>query len=558
MIELYFNPGLIPMVLALSIPFLPGVIRNVVLLASPVLVLILVLFATPVPVADEFIGVLRYSLSPTLFGPFFATVFTLALFAGNLFALKTASALELSGAMLCGGGAIYASLCGDLLSLFIVCELMMLGSIAIIFSERTHLSTPAALHYLGIHVLSGLLLLIGVAGIVLTTNDASLRPLDPQSLFYWFVLASFLINAGGPPFSALLAEAYPEASPSGSVYLSAFTTKVAVFALLTLFAGEALLIPFGLYMIFYGIVYALGENDIRRILAYSIVNQVGFMLVGIGIGTSLALYGAAMHAFAHILYKGVLMMSAGSVVLQTRQDLCTNLGGLFRTMHITTFCGIVGALSISSFPLTSGFVSKSIIEQAALEMNLIWLWLALIVASAGVFLHAGIKFPWFVFFQKDSGLRVQDPPVNMCIAMFFVAGLCLLFGVFPHLLYQLHTEQALYTPYSAARTITKLQLLLFSGAAFFAFLPVLKRKRVITLDWDWFYRKLLPQAFRLVCKYLTLALSLPRHWANHWQVFYNRLFCSAPWVVLTQKCATHSMALGLVIFLSLLLFLVLI
>ena len=182
-------------------------------------------------------------------------------------------------------------------------------------------------------------------------------------------------------------------------------------------------------MVFYGIVYAILENDMRRILAYSIVNQVGFMVTGIGIGTEMALNGAAAHAFAHIIYKALLLMSAGRVLYMTGKRKCTDLGGLFRTMPLTTICGIVGALSISSFPLTSGFVTKSMISEAAGMQHLEVVWYLLAAASAGVFLHAGIKFPWFVFFQKDSGLRPADPPWNMRLAMIFFAVLCIGLGV---------------------------------------------------------------------------------------------------------------------------------
>ena len=221
------------------------------------------------------------------------------------------------------------------------------------------------------------------------------------------------------------------------VFLSAFTTKAAVYVLLRGFPGTELLIYVGLFMVFYGIVYAILENDMRRILAYSIVNQVGFMVTGIGIGTEMALNGAAAHAFTHIIYKALLLMSAGSVLYMTGKRKCTELGGLFRTMPLTTICGIVGALSISSFPLTSGFVSKSMISDAAGLQQLEVVWYLLAAASAGVFLHAGIKFPWFVFFQKDSGLRPADPPWNMRAAMVLFAALCIGIGVVPGPLYAL-------------------------------------------------------------------------------------------------------------------------
>ena len=285
----------------------------------------------------------------------------------------------------------------------------------------------------------------------------------------------------------------PRRRGAAASFLSAFTTKTAVFVLLVTFAGNQILIWFGLYMIFYGIIYALLENDMRRILAYSIVNQVGFMVAGIGIGTELALNGTAAHAFAHIIYKALLLMAAGSVLYQTGKRKCTDLGGLFHSMPVTTICGIIGALAISSFPLTSGFISKSMISAAAAEQHLAIVWFLLYAASAGVFLHAGIKFPWFVFFQKDSGLRPADPPATMQIAMILFAFLCIAIGIFPGPLYALLPFPVDFVPYTVGHVLHMTQLLLFSGLAFFVLLPLMKRTMTISLDIDWFYRWLAPK-----------------------------------------------------------------
>jgi multicomponent Na+:H+ antiporter subunit D len=306
--------------------------------------------------------------------------------------------------------------------------------------------------------------------------------------------------------SAWLPDAYPEASWSGTVFLSAFTTKVAVYALLRGFPGAEPLVYIGLYMAMYGIVYALLENDIRRILAYSIVNQVGFMLTGIGIGTALAMNGAAAHAFVHIVYKALLLMSAGSVLYMTGRRKCTDVGGLYHSMPLTAACGIVGALSISAFPLTSGFVAKAMVSQAAGDGHLLGVWLMLTAASAGVFLHAGIKFPWFVFFQKDSGLRPPDPPMAMRAAMVLFALLCVALGIFFEPLYALLPFDAGFRPYTAPHVVSQLQLLLFSGLAFFVLLPWLRRTLTISLDVDWIYRKLLPRLGRLGERVVAAAL----------------------------------------------------
>ena len=216
------------------------------------------------------------------------------------------------------------------------------------------------------------------------------------------------------------------------------------------------------------------------------------MVTGIGIGTEMALNGAAAHAFTHIIYKALLLMSASFSSLHDRQAQMHGSRRIIPHYAGHDRCGIIGALSISSFPLTSGFVSKSMISEAAGMQHLEWVWYLLAAASAGVFLHAGIKFPWFVFFQKDSGLRPDDPAWNMRAAMIFFAVLCVAVGVLPRALYALLPYKVDYVPYTASHVVFYLQLLLFSGLAFFLILGWLKRTLTITLDGDWFYRRLAP------------------------------------------------------------------
>ena len=242
-------------------------------------------------------------------------------------------------------------------------------------------------------------------------------------------------------------------------------------------------------MTIYGIIYALLENDMRRILAYSIINQVGFMITGVGIGTMISLNGTVAHAFCHIIYKALLWMSAGSVLYMTGKSKCTDLGGLHKTMPWTLIFGAVGALSISSFPGTSGFTSKSLIIDGAMHAHLMWVWLVLEIASAGVFLHAGIKFPYFVFFAKDKGLRPGESNMSMLFAMGFMSFLCIFLGVYPQPLYSLLPYEVNYQAYTFNHVVAQLQLLMFSALVFFLFLPLLKRTETISIDTDWFYRK---------------------------------------------------------------------
>jgi len=483
-------PGLIMIVGGLLLPVIAKRFRNGVILALPVLVLFLI-WRVPNGVVWTF-TYLDYDLIPLQgsgTGKLFATVFAIMAFVGALYAMHQARLFELCAAYVYAGSAIGVTFCGDVISLFVFWEIMAITSTAVIWAAGTDTAYRASMRYLLLHLFGGVLLMVGIAGHVAETGSIVFGQMQADSLSRWLILAGFLINAGAPPFSAWIADAYPEGSPSGTVFLSAFTTKTAVYVLLVGFPGTAILVPIGLYMVFYGIIYALLENDMRRILAYSIVNQVGFMVTGIGLGTEMALNGVASHAFAHIIYKALLLMSAGAVLYQTGKRKCTDLGGLFQTMPVTTICGIIGALAISSFPFTSGFVSKSMISQSAADQHMALVWFLLMAASAGVFLHAGIKFPWYVFFQKDSGLRPTDPPWNMRVAMWLFAFLCIALGVYPAPLYALLPFPVDYEPYTAAHLVAQFQLLLFAGLAFFIMLPQMKRTLTISLDFDWFYRR---------------------------------------------------------------------
>jgi multicomponent Na+:H+ antiporter subunit D len=498
MIE-FIPPALILLVGALLIGPTRGALRTAVILLAPLLTLAAV-WQVPdgVVLSLEF---LQYPIEPIEGSPvrrLFATIFALMAFGGGLYAYRQARWYELAAAYAYAAGAIGVSFSGDLISLFLFWELMALFSTVVVWCGGTPGARAAGIRYAIMHLLGGVILKVGIEGVMVHTGSIEVRPMLADNFDHWMILIGILINAAAPPVSAWLSDAYPESSPTGSVFLSAFTTKTAVLALILLFPGEPVLVGIGLFMVMYGIIYALLENNIRRILAFSIVNQVGFMVCAIGIGTQMAINGAAAHAFAHIIYKALLFMSAGAVVYRTGRNKCSEVGGLFRTMPLTAVCGIVGALSISGFPLTSGFTTKTMISQAAADQSLVWVYFLLAAASAGVFLHAGIKFPWFVFFQRDSGLRPRDAPWNMAAAMVLFSVLCILFGVAPQLIYDSLPYPVDYEAYTASKVVFYLQLLLFSGLAFFLMLPLMRRTETISLDMDWLWRVALFRATSLL------------------------------------------------------------
>lgn len=474
---------------------LPKPVRPVLWLSLPLVALLLIWNYSPVEHSVQLAG---FSLLPSTMHDYtlpFATIFAFALFAGALFGLKQARSTELGAAFVYGGAGIGITFAGDLMTLFIYWELLAIGSTVLIWNGYKRGKKRAGLRYALLHFFGGMVLLIGIAAHAAANNGdlsiASFLEAPRHSISWYCILIGVLLNAAAPPFSAWLPDAYPASSPFGAVFLSAFTTKVAVFVLLTLFAGESALSYIGLFMVFYGIIYALMEDELRRILSYSIVSQVGFMLCGIGIGSELALQGVAAHAFSHIVYKALLFMAAGSVIYMTGIHKVSRMGGLSHSMKFTALAALIGAASLSAFPLTSGFISKSLLTTAAADAQLLWLWVGLIIASAASVFYIGARLPWQVFFSRDSGLRPAEPPLNMRLAMLLMIAACLLPGLFPDLFYELFPGTITYENYTAAHVVTQLQLIAFSALAFFLFYPMKRKGPRITLDMDWFYRVLL-------------------------------------------------------------------
>ena len=309
------------------------------------------------------------------------------------------------------------------------------------------------------------------------------------SLSFYLILTGFILNAGVPPLHAWLTDSYPEATITGSVFMCSFTTKTAVYVLVRAFPGTELLVYMGTVMALYGVVYAVLENDCRRLLAYHIVSQVGYMVAGVGIGTDLSLNGSVSHAFAHILYKSLLFMGAGAVIQMTGKRKLTELGGLYKTMPITLVLYMIGGFAISAFPLFSGFVTKSMVVSGAAHDHRPLIALLLTMASAGTFLHTGLKLPYYMFFAKDSGIRAKEPPTNMLIAMGLAAFMCIAIGVLPEHLYRLLPFPVEYHPYTGDHVTSALGILMFTGLGFFMLLKKLDPEPTVSVDTDWVYRK---------------------------------------------------------------------
>jgi len=493
-------PGLLLVLAAIPVALLPQRLSQPAMLALPVIGL-WQLFQMPAEFSQT-LQLFGYTLEITRIDALsrvFGIVFHIAAFIGVLYAAHQRDPLQAASSLIYAGAAIAAVFAGDLLTLFVWWELTAVSSVFLIWASRNERALRAGQRYLVIQVLSGLLLLAGAIDLYAQSGSLTFEHIGLDSRGGLLVFLAFGIKACFPLLHGWMKDAYPEATVTGTVFLSGFTTKLAIYALARGYAGTEILIPIGAAMTAFPIFFAVIENDLRRVLSYSLNNQLGFMVVGIGIGTELALNGTVAHVFAHVIYKALLFMAMGAVLFRVGTIKASELGGLYKSMPWTAAFCIIGSVSISGFPLTSGFVSKSMVISAANAEHLLLASLVLLFASAGVLDHSGIKIPFFSFFAHDSGKRVEEAPKNMLAAMAIAAALCIGVGVYPAPLYAILPYPVDYAPYTATHVFTVLQLLIFAALGFvflwkMGWYPPELRSTVLDVDWVW--RRALPAVWR--------------------------------------------------------------
>lgn len=499
MSEIFLHPALLLYFAAALIWALPLAAGRVLAVAAPVAGLCS-LWLLDSGMSLHFAGLNWEIFRADRLAHIFGTIFLAAASLGLLYAWPENNRRIFSAGLAYAGSAVGSTLAGDLPTLFLFWEFTALASLPLLIHRHPDygLSISALGRYFSVQILSGVLLLFGVAQRWVADLPLGFDHIGLDAPGGLAILLAFGIKAAFPFLHNWVQDAYPRSGPAGTVLLSTFTTKLAIYALIRSYAGTEILIYVGAVMTIFPIFFAVLENDLRRVLAYSLNNQLGFMVVGVGIGTPLALDGAAAHAFCHILYKSLLFMSMGAVLFRVGTTKATELGGLYSSMPWTARFCMIGSASISALPLLSGFVSKSLILSAVVYEGYPIIWLTLLFASAGVLDHSGIKVPFFAFFAHDSGKRVEEAPVSMLLAMGCTALACIVVGVAPFLLYALLPEFGMdYHPYTADHVITQMQLLIFAGLAFiwlFRSGRYPDEVRAVHLDFDVTYRRWIPQS----------------------------------------------------------------
>lgn len=497
----FIHPALILIIGAVILPFIKDPFRKPYLFLVPFLTFLDVLWLSRLPGTY---GVFTFMGDWTLtFGRVdnlsivFLFIMALMCVIGTLYGIHVENDWHHIAAWFYVAGSLGVILCGDYLVLFLFWEMMAFASTFLVWFNKEEGALAAGYRYLLVHTFGGLVLLLGFVLRYQATGDLSFVHMNEHDmqLYSWLIMIGLMLNAAVPPLHSWLPDAYGKATFAGAVFMCAFTTKTAIYALARACAGFDVLIVLGVIMAILGIIYAILENDIRRLLGWEIVSQVGYMVTGVGIGTALAINGTAAHAFAHILYKGLLFMAAGSIVYTTGKSKFTDLGGLYKKMPLTFMFLLTGGLSVSAFPFLSGFVSKSMIISASFEEHLLWAGFLLTMVSAGTFLVAGLRLPYFLFFGEnrcsdETWEKACDPPGNMTAAMAISSFFCLLVGCYLPFLYDmLPYSEVHFHPYSSYHLGETLQILALTALGFYFFKDRIKPQATISLDLDWFYRK---------------------------------------------------------------------
>ncbi|MDR2442822.1 MAG: Na(+)/H(+) antiporter subunit D [Deltaproteobacteria bacterium] len=526
----FFHPSLAFLMMAVVLPFLPGNRRWKWLLLLPPLAAIYAAFHNQP--GDYFtlnwLGLTLRLGHVDALSQVFAQVFAVMSLAGILYSLHVSDKGQHLAALLYVTGGFGCLLAGDLVTLFVFWELMSIGSTFLVMLNRTRESVLAAFRYFLYHTFGGLLLLAGILLRYHLTGSLDFGAIaqDTATTADYLILAGFCVNAAVVPLHAWLPDAYPRGTVTGAVFMCAYTTKTAVYVLARAFPGWDILAIAGTIMAVYGVIFASMENNARRILSYHIVSQVGYMVAGIGVGTAMTINGASAHAYAHILYKGLLFMGVGAVLYSAGTQKLDELGGLASRLPWVMVFYMVAALSISGMPLFNGFVSKTMTIAGAAEAHRTFVALGLELAAVGTFISVGLKLPYFAFWggKKPDYQRPLKPiPANMYVGMAFLAALCLAQGLYPHMLYQYlpNPEVAFeYHPWTQWNVLQALMLLGFSGLAFYIMRHVIEPHKALNLDFDWFYRLIGRGVLFLICSPIAIIDAI---WTNVWKKVALRL-----------------------------------
>ncbi|MDZ7620233.1 MAG: proton-conducting transporter membrane subunit [Patescibacteria group bacterium] len=317
----------------------------------------------------------------------------------------------------------------DFLSFLVAWELSVLLACCLIVHDRRPASFAVAYRYFLIQIAGGVSLFLAICFHYVATGSLELASPSPRAVP--FFLMAFIIKAAVVPLHVWVPMTYPNVPPAIAVILSVYSTKIGVYAFARLLPGTHAIAYAGAFMALFGVVMALRQTTARRLLSYHLVSQVGYMLVGIGLGTELGIAAGVSHMMNHVQYKALLFMATGAVVHRLGTDALNKVAGAGRAMPVTFFGAMVGAAAIAGVPPLNGYVSKTLLK-AATEGHTV-LQMALLLAGVGTALSF-TKFIWRLFLQETPSRQPTTPPpaempMGACLGMILLALACIAQGV---------------------------------------------------------------------------------------------------------------------------------
>ena len=350
-------------------------------------------------------------------------------------------------------GLMGMTITGDIFNLYVFIEITALSGYALSAAGKKRDALIATYNYLILGTIAATFILIGIGYLYIVTgtlNMADLKMRLPGLYGSTSVMTAFAFITVGLslklalfPFHIWLPNVYTHAPSVVSSLMAATGTKVALYVLLrmmfTVFTVDfylkavpatTIFLILGILAIISGSIIAISQTNIKRMLAYSSVGQIGYMVLGVGLANPLALTGSLIHILNHALMKGTLFMAAGAVFYMTGAENISDLRGMGRKMPFTMAAFTIGSLSMIGFPLTVGFVSKWYLAMGAIKSGMWWLVPVILLSSllTAVYLLRVIETIYFSETGKET--TPEDAPAGMVIPILILASLCLVFGIF--------------------------------------------------------------------------------------------------------------------------------
>ena len=349
-------------------------------------------------------------------------------------------------------GMLGFSITGDLFNLFVFMEILSLSGYALVAVSGEKIAEMAAFKYLVMGAVSSIAVLFAIGMLYALTGSLNMAdvasrlggaPVAPVAVAFGMMALGFMVKAAIFPLHIWLPDAHAIAPSPVSAILSGLVVKVGIVGMLRLYqiaytsraldleALNTVLMWLGALSIVMGAFFAVFQDDVKMMLAYSTISNIGYIVMGLGLASSAGVIGASVHVFNHAIIKATLFLGAGALIFRTGKRTLTDLAGVGHAMPWTVAAISVGAISIVGIPPTAGFLCKWYIALGAVEAGHPFFAFALVFGALFIFIYY-IRMVNAFYFRppRDPAiLEVREAPASMLVPILVLATLCLVMGV---------------------------------------------------------------------------------------------------------------------------------